>query len=334
MPIVICIPEELAQDEEAGQISYRKDCYLASFDLNSGDHHWQLSEMTLPPDELWYDNTAYFVPTLFNGKLLCIGDSTLIEEEDAALPVYSYDLTTKEWTKEPDLPYAADYFDCAVNNGRLYVMFGSDSDTSLSNEERILSEVWCFDGETWEQKRDDLKYVGRVYENQGVLLHADAIAAVKNGLIFIGASVDGGGNMFLYNTDTDLIEPLYYTVFDSVSDARNEYQSCVATRDGIYYLYGSYNDNNSFWNLCLLPESSGVYESPYEKLIPGDVDGDGTVTIIDATWIQRKLAASAVPDSFNDKAADVDGDGVVTILDATLIRRYLAGMPSPLDKTQ
>ena len=328
VPVVICIPEEPAEDEEAGQISYRKECFLAAFDLTSGDHHWQLSEMTLPPDELWYDNTAYFVPTVFNGKLVCIGDSALTEEDDAGLPVYSYDLKTKEWTEEPDLPYAADYFDCAVNNGRLYVMFGSDPDTSLSNEERILSEVWCFDGEKWEQKRDDLQYVGRVYENQGVLLHADSIAAVKNGLIFIGASVDGGGNMFLYNTDTDLIEPLYYTVFDNVSDARNEYQSCVATRDGLYYLYGSYNENNSFWNLCLLPESSGVYESPYEDIILGDANGDGTVTIIDATWIQRKLGKMSVP-VFNENAADVDGDGEVTVIDATWIRRYLAGTTCP-----
>ena len=328
VPIVISIPEETAEDEEAEEISYRKECYMATFDLTSDDHHWQLSEMTPPPDELWNDNTAYFSPTVFNGKLVCIGSSALLEEEDAGLPVYSYDLQTKEWTKETDLPYVADYYDCAVHNGRLYVMFGCDPDTSLSNEERILSEVWCFDGEKWEQKRDDLKYVGRVYDSQGILLHTDSITAVKNGLIFVGASVDGGGNMFLYHTDTDLIEPLYYTVFDNVTDARNEYQSCVATRDGIYYLYGSYNDNNSYWNLCLLPESSGVYESPYEKRILGDVDGDGKVTIVDATWIQRKLVNISVP-KFNEKAADVDGDGKVTIIDATWIQRYLARISCP-----
>ena len=156
---------------------------------------------------------------------------------------------------------------------------------------------------------------------------------MKNGLIFTGASVDGGGNMFLYNTDTDLIEPLYYTVFDSLSDARLTYQSCVATRDGIYFIYGIGDDNNIGWNLCLLPANSGAYESPYEdKLLLGDVNGDGEVTIIDATWIQRKLAELDVPDSFNDEAADVDGDGVVTIFDATGIQRYLVDLPSPLQK--
>ena len=58
----------------------------------------------------------------------------------------------------------------------------------------------------------------------------------------------------------------------------------------------------------------------------GDADGDGEVTIVDATKIQRVLAnmQGAV---INETAADVDGDGEVTIVDATLIQRYLAIMP-------
>lgn len=73
-----------------------------------------------------------------------------------------------------------------------YGEFGSDPDKTKPNEERSLSSVWCFDGKKWEQKRDDLKYVGRINDNDGTLSHSDAITPVKNGLIFIGASVDGG----------------------------------------------------------------------------------------------------------------------------------------------
>lgn len=61
--------------------------------------------------------------------------------------------------------------------------------------------------------------------------------------------------------------------------------------------------------------------------IRGDADGDGTVTIIDATVIQRKLALLSVP-SFNESAADVDGDGL-NILDATRIQRFLAAFTDP-----
>ena len=60
----------------------------------------------------------------------------------------------------------------------------------------------------------------------------------------------------------------------------------------------------------------------------GDVDGDGNVTIIDATYIQRVLASFEVT-PFIEAAADTDGDGNVTIVDATYIQRYLAGLDCP-----
>ena len=65
-----------------------------------------------------------------------------------------------------------------------------------------------------------------------------------------------------------------------------------------------------------------------EDHILGDVDGDGTVTIIDATYIQRKLASIAIPFEMNDSIADTDSDGSVTIIDATYIQRWLASLPS------
>ena len=66
---------------------------------------------------------------------------------------------------------------------------------------------------------------------------------------------------------------------------------------------------------------------PAKSFILGDVDGDGEVTILDATFIQRYLASLYV-ESFNNDAADTDGDGEITILDATFIQRWLAGLPS------
>ena len=62
-----------------------------------------------------------------------------------------------------------------------------------------------------------------------------------------------------------------------------------------------------------------------ERYMLGNVDGDGEVSILDATMIQRTLASLPV-ESFDINAADVDGDGEVSILDATYIQRYLAGI--------
>ena len=62
----------------------------------------------------------------------------------------------------------------------------------------------------------------------------------------------------------------------------------------------------------------------YQPLL-GDVDGDGGVTILDATIIQRRLANITVS-TFIDAAADTDEDGELTILDATMIQRWLVGL--------
>lgn len=55
--------------------------------------------------------------------------------------------------------------------------------------------------------------------------------------------------------------------------------------------------------------------------IRGDADGDGDVSILDATRIQRKLAGFSM-DFFDEKAACITSDKI-SILDATAIQRYL-----------
>ena len=68
--------------------------------------------------------------------------------------------------------------------------------------------------------------------------------------------------------------------------------------------------------------------------IVGDVDGDGDVTVIDATWIGRRLVNFDLPDTFCEKASDVDGDKEITAVDAAYILRWLADMevPFPIDE--
>ena len=64
-----------------------------------------------------------------------------------------------------------------------------------------------------------------------------------------------------------------------------------------------------------------------KTIILGDVDGDGEVTIIDATAIQRHLASIPTA-TYIEKAADADEDNEVTIIDATMIQRWLAQLPA------
>ena len=68
-------------------------------------------------------------------------------------------------------------------------------------------------------------------------------------------------------------------------------------------------------------------EAPTEPVrILGDIDGDGDVTVIDVTLLQRHLAGISIPHTVDVKLADVDGDEDVTILDVTYIQRWLAGI--------
>ena len=59
-------------------------------------------------------------------------------------------------------------------------------------------------------------------------------------------------------------------------------------------------------------------------IVYGDVNGDGNVTIDDATLVQKAVAELAELDAKQQKAADVNGDDSVTIDDATLIQKYVA----------
>lgn len=75
--------------------------------------------------------------------------------------------------------------------------------------------------------------------------------------------------------------------------------------------------------ICLMIAVSMILPvSAAGSYLRGDADGDGHVTIMDATVIQRRLAEIPTP-SFDERAADVDGDGL-NITDATQIQRYLA----------
>lgn len=69
----------------------------------------------------------------------------------------------------------------------------------------------------------------------------------------------------------------------------------------------------------------------YGSHIGGDADGDGYVTILDATKVQRVLADFDEEDVDAVRIrGDVDGNGL-DIFDATSIQRFLADMDNPYD---
>ncbi len=67
-----------------------------------------------------------------------------------------------------------------------------------------------------------------------------------------------------------------------------------------------------------------------EVYIKGDVNGDGRVTVSDATLIQKSIASLAQLDGRQIAAAEITGDRVVSVTDATRIQKYLAGVVDSL----
>ncbi len=71
--------------------------------------------------------------------------------------------------------------------------------------------------------------------------------------------------------------------------------------------------------------SVNAAETTTDKIILGDVNGDGKVSILDTTEIQRYVACL---NDFTDNqkfVADANADGRISILDAAEVQRYVAG---------
>ena len=83
-------------------------------------------------------------------------------------------------------------------------------------------------------------------------------------------------------------------------------------------------------NTNVLPPSGYVFDgtlpcgTPFHNLAGGDVNGDGTVNISDATAIQYYLSELTYFDSNQLSMGDVNGDGIIAIDDATHLQWYLA----------
>lgn len=82
-------------------------------------------------------------------------------------------------------------------------------------------------------------------------------------------------------------------------------------------------------NTNVLPPSGYVFDgtlpcgTPFQNL-KGDVNGDGTVDVSDATVIQLYIAELLGESTFIQEAADVNGDGKIAIDDATHLQQYVA----------
>lgn len=61
-----------------------------------------------------------------------------------------------------------------------------------------------------------------------------------------------------------------------------------------------------------------------QKIILGDVNGDGTISVLDSTEVQNLIADKTSTTDTQKLTSDVNEDGTISIMDATDIQKYIA----------
>ena len=107
-----------------------------------------------------------------------------------------------------------------------------------------------------------------------------------------------------------------------ISNTRKALQCMEAREDFSMVLYQVGDISYDF--RAILSQSGYPDDWYWYDPLYGDVDGDGAITISDATIIQRAGIDLKQLSTFQKELADVNGDGRVSVLDTTCIQKYLA----------
>ena len=114
--------------------------------------------------------------------------------------------------------------------------------------------------------------------------------------------------------DSDMTELAYN---DDNGEDRNFRISYNVNAGETYVLQiGAYGSSDEAFNVTFNFE-------PNKEALLGDVNGDGEITIVDATILQKYIVGQTTLDDETLNVADVNKDGAVTVVDATLIQKFV-----------
>ena len=71
------------------------------------------------------------------------------------------------------------------------------------------------------------------------------------------------------------------------------------------------------------PTTAQPATEPSGNAVYGDVNGDGDITIVDATLVQKHVVQLETLSADKQILADVNGDNTISVVDATLIQKYI-----------
>lgn len=239
--------------------------FIARMKVTDKKPKWDIFEYTVPEGPLMYDYLSY---TFLNGEMY-IYAGELSGDSEGEQEFYKFIPDKNEWTKlqAPDKNVINPTL--ATFNGKIYMMFGGVlGDKRVRSEDKINNDVYCYEGGTW-KKTGDLAFIGKQILDDNFAQYYKCAGLTKNGLLFMDTSVDGGGNTFIYNPETNQTTPIYYTINDGLCDDIVEKRASITqTKDGIYYMRTNNGEVRTGNTMYRLGVELGLYDSIYPEVKP------------------------------------------------------------------
>ena len=169
---------------------------------------------------------------------------------------------------------------------------------------------------------NDLKSYSGLYRNTGFICEYEPAKKVKLTLHYMTSTDDTDSFTFDYGEVIDTLPEPY--------DDNYEFLGWFTKADGgekIDFPFTITENTELFAHREIINVPS---TEPKESVVLGDADGDGEITSVDVTYIQRYNAQMNVGINIDILMnGDVDGNGDLEVTDATYIQRYLALMDTP-----
>lgn len=114
--------------------------------------------------------------------------------------------------------------------------------------------------------------------------------------------------------DSDMTELAYND--DNEEDMNFRISYNVNAGETYVLQIGAYTSSDEAFNVTFNFE-------PNKETLLGDVNGDGEITIVDSTILQKYIVGQTTLDDETLNVADVNKDGAITVVDATLIQKFV-----------
>ena len=150
-----------------------------------------------------------------------------------------------------------------------------------------------------------------IIEDTGVRKYFKFTPSQSGSLTFYSTgSRDTVGGLY----DSDMTELAYND--DNEEDRNFRISYNVNARETYVLQIGAFNSSDEAFNVTFNFE-------PNKETLLGDVNGDGEITIVDSTILQKYIVGQTTLDDETLNVADVNKDGAITVVDATLIQKFV-----------